>query len=343
MERKRERFLRERCCRGGQPCQRGDKVREGGCTEGGGCVDKVREGGGGGCTEGGGCVDKVREGGGGGCTEGGGCVDKVRKATEKSLDSVAGGTVEVSEGGGGGWAERFVPRSATEQTRNCSRVDRTLQLLIVQTLTSRLLETHNWITIPVGLPTSTASVSPTTPAGIPTSNIMCQSSYVTLCDDASLKQPRPPAPKNTTNTSSRSSTKCCGHFDTARHPPQTPKSTINSFENSDDVVPLTADNDVAKMQHDASSRHCDPQNSIIYSCESCDEDVIPVTADDVMGNHDTAAGEVGRQGKLVVGEVAASGGNGEATLTCEGSHGNPSLWNLGGDSISVNEGEILLN
>ena len=68
-----------------------------------------------------------------------------------------GGTTETAEGVGvvgkkgrdskENWSDQFVPRSSTEQTRNCARVDRDLQRFIVQTVTTALLETENWISV----------------------------------------------------------------------------------------------------------------------------------------------------------------------------------------------------
>lgn len=52
------------------------------------------------------------------------------------------------EEGGGVWADDFVPRSSTEQTRNCARVNRDLQDFIVKTLSNVLLRSQNWIEIP---------------------------------------------------------------------------------------------------------------------------------------------------------------------------------------------------
>ena len=136
MEKKRDSFLRERCCHDNKPRQRG-------------------------------CV----------ATEGVGA-----EKCDPPCESVTGGC-----GVGGVWSNGFVPRSATDQTRNCSRVERNLQLLIVQTLTSRLLQSENWITIIPSLITHTPHThhSPHTPhTAISTNNRTAQSF------DASCEAPK---------------------------------------------------------------------------------------------------------------------------------------------------------
>lgn len=45
------------------------------------------------------------------------------------------------------WSDTFVPRSSSEQTRNCAHVDRDLQKYIINILTTELLKTENWIEI----------------------------------------------------------------------------------------------------------------------------------------------------------------------------------------------------
>lgn len=72
-----------------------------------------------------------------------GSLMKIDRATPySSCESSARGG-----GRGGAWSESFVPRSSTEQTRNCANVDRDLQQFIVKTLAGVLLETENWINI----------------------------------------------------------------------------------------------------------------------------------------------------------------------------------------------------
>ena len=70
--------------------------------------------------------------------------------------------------GCGAWSVSFVPRSSTEQARNCARVDRDLQQFIVQTLAATLLETEQWITT-----TNTASTKPSSTPPIRPSHITC--------------------------------------------------------------------------------------------------------------------------------------------------------------------------
>ena len=48
---------------------------------------------------------------------------------------------------GDAWSEGFRPRSATEQTRNCSQVSLDLQEFIIGTLFTALLQTENWIRV----------------------------------------------------------------------------------------------------------------------------------------------------------------------------------------------------
>lgn len=50
----------------------------------------------------------------------------------------------------GVWAAEFRPRTAKEQVRNCSLVARSTKEYIVQTLTSLLLQSENWVEIEVG-------------------------------------------------------------------------------------------------------------------------------------------------------------------------------------------------
>ena len=67
-------------------------------------------------------------------------------------------------GRGGAWAASFVPRSSTEQTRNCAHVDRSLQQFIVKTLTDVLLKTENWVEVACETTSSGLSNSPSTAA-----------------------------------------------------------------------------------------------------------------------------------------------------------------------------------
>lgn len=73
---------------------------------------------------------------------------------EGALDKKECGSImAINHKGSGGviesmWADNFVPRSSTEQTRNCTLVNRDLQDFIVKTLSSVLLESENWIAIP---------------------------------------------------------------------------------------------------------------------------------------------------------------------------------------------------
>ena len=54
------------------------------------------------------------------------------------------------------WATGFQPRSAVEHVRNCSLINHDLRALVVETLTSKLLETDNCVS--VGLPQSVTTV-----------------------------------------------------------------------------------------------------------------------------------------------------------------------------------------
>ncbi|CAI8049009.1 Probable tRNA (uracil-O(2)-)-methyltransferase, partial [Geodia barretti] len=171
MEKKRAGFLRERC-RSGLPRQSGG---EGG--DGEGVV-----------------------------TEGEGVVN-VRSETSKStkqVSSVAGGRCE-----GSGWSERFVPRSATDQTRNCLHVDRSLQEFIVQTLSSHLLETENWIAIPTTpavISSSTPTFTASSTTNIPSPATALHSSTNTVPSHCSLIISSHPSAASSTSESLTTST-----------------------------------------------------------------------------------------------------------------------------------------
>ena len=82
------------------------------------------------------------------------------------------------------WSDSFLPRSAIEQTRNCSHVDRSLQHFIVEKLARVLLATENWI-------------------------------EVTNCDQTSAKTSRPPPTPNGTvlhtHRGTGSTSQCAAH------------------------------------------------------------------------------------------------------------------------------------
>lgn len=114
----------------------------------------------------------------GSCGEGGGVVraelDKEEEVeAEEGRTSLREGGLRVSSGAKGGtfgdqvvqlavntagsasaWAGGFVPRSPSEPSRNCACIDRNLQEQMVETLTTALLETENWVE--VRKPTSAA-------------------------------------------------------------------------------------------------------------------------------------------------------------------------------------------
>ena len=388
MEKKRAGFLRERC-RSGLPRQSGG---EGG--DGEGVV-----------------------------TEGGGVVN-VRSETNKStkqVNSVAGGKCEES-----GWSERFVPRSATDQTRNCLHVDRSLQEFIVQTLSSHLLETENWIAIPttpavissstltstassttnIPSPATTTSFSTSTSVSIPSPATALHSSTNTVPSHCSfIISSHPSAAFSESLTTSTSGPVNNPTVTNSTNSVSTIKSVLTSLPTLttgplgspanpltvSESTPLPAalpvlttaaektpgDNVVGDTHTDAalssltaalSSKSdspapnmcqlhrktpCDGSSCLPHTpkttsntCENnCDDVILINDVDDVVwnpGNHDDAA----RQKKLGMEgegrEVAATGGKDEARLTCEASRGNQTLWNLGGDSISVNEGECTL-
>ena len=115
---------------------------------------------------------------GGSCGEEGGVVraelgkEEGLEAEEGCVSSREGGLRESSRAKGGtfgdqvvqlavdtagsasAWAGGFVPRSPSEPSRNCACIDRNLQEQIVETLTTTLLETENWVA--VRKPTSAA-------------------------------------------------------------------------------------------------------------------------------------------------------------------------------------------
>lgn len=62
-----------------------------------------------------------------------------------SLPKVKGVSVQADET----IDANFVPRSSSEQVRNCTLVDRSLQRYVVSTLTRELLQSENWIRIAV--------------------------------------------------------------------------------------------------------------------------------------------------------------------------------------------------
>ena len=94
-------------------------------------------------------------------------------------------------GRGGAWAASFVPRSSTEQTRNCAHVDRSLQQFIIKTLTDVLLETENWVEVACETTSSGLSNSPSTAAASQTfadsSSDACSSSSSSKTGDSSAQ------------------------------------------------------------------------------------------------------------------------------------------------------------
>lgn len=143
METKRQAFLRERCSRGQRVA--GDLKKGCRAKEHGGQMESIdveqEEGKDHDHTERSSCLPEHQ---GKGLLEG-----ALDKRQFKGCVSI---TAINHEGGGGEiesmWADKFVPRSSTEQTRNCTLVNRDLQKYIVKTLSSVLLRSENWIEIP---------------------------------------------------------------------------------------------------------------------------------------------------------------------------------------------------
>ena len=101
--------------------------------------------------------------------EGGGMTSRERVGIQSHSNECNEATCTTPHGcgrGSGPWSVSFVPRSSTEQTRNCARVDRDLQQFIVQTLAGVLLETEQWITITNSAPTTPPATPPTEPSHV---------------------------------------------------------------------------------------------------------------------------------------------------------------------------------
>ena len=353
VERKRENFLRERCRlnrEGVAKCVREKPVISSTAdllessvhtTASGGCGPGRVSGGCGLGRGSGGCDPDVVCGGCGQGGVSGGC---------------GPGNFSPGCGQGGVWSNGFVPRSPTDQTRNCSRVGRSLQHLIVQRLTTLLLQTENWVAISgdgapesnqspltsanfftttFSLPVATAAGTLSTTADTHAGTLSADTLSVSTTADTGSTTALSLSVSTTADTLSVSTTADTLSVSTAAE--RLPSSSTVSVSLNTATTPPSL-SQVSLTLSDSSRRlaavHC--HNHGRHNAE----DVI-IKSDDITREaqeDDTTTGGRGRES----GEEQTAIGD-EASGSCMGSLGNTCHWNLGGDSISVNQGDSLIN
>ena len=269
------------------------------------------------------------------------------------------------------WSDRFVPRSSTEQTRNCAQVDRNLQQFIIQTLASALLKTENWINVtpdpscrPVALETaptpSSGSKEPTAAKSVSTpSSGRTEPTAAKSVSTASSGRTEPTAPKSVSTASSgRTEPTAAKSVSTASSGSKEPTAAKSvSTPSSGRTEPTAAksvstssscrtDPTVAKSVSTASSGRTEPTAAAkSVSTREISAVVIPACCNNYYATqcspNDDAMEAGKREGKQELGgnvpcEIATLG-NDEASFSLPQRRGNPPItpWNLGGDKNGV--------